>query len=106
MRATFAGLAMSLRALMAQQAALDTTNQNIANASTPGYSRQVADITAFDPYTTPAYNSPAGPGQFGTGSLVDGIDRVRDQFIDTQWRIENQTLGDAQIQQGVLQRVQ
>ena len=42
MTGTFVGLETALRALRAQQAAVDVTNHNIANANTPGYSRQIA----------------------------------------------------------------
>ena len=40
MRSSFMGLTTLLRALQAQQQAMDVTNQNIANANTAGYTRQ------------------------------------------------------------------
>ncbi|MGI6606941.1 MAG: flagellar basal body protein [Peptococcia bacterium] len=40
MRSTFFGLSIGYRALAAQQRALDVTSHNIANANTPGYTRQ------------------------------------------------------------------
>ena len=43
---SFYGLQTSLRGLLAQQRALDTTGHNIANASTQGYSRQEAVMAA------------------------------------------------------------
>ena len=43
---TFTGLQTSLRGLIAQQEALDTTAHNIANASTKGYSRQEVLLSA------------------------------------------------------------
>ena len=43
---SFYGLQTSLRGLLAQQRALDTTGHNIANASTAGYSRQEAVLAA------------------------------------------------------------
>src|SRR5919204_512977 len=46
---TFFGLQTSLRGLLAQQRAMDTTGHNIANANTAGYSRQEAVMTAADP---------------------------------------------------------
>ncbi len=48
-------------ALMAQEAAIEVTGQNIANAQTPGYSRQTLALTASTPDNTPS-------GTFGTGS--------------------------------------
>ena len=41
---SFMGLQTALRGLLAEQAAIDTTGHNIANANTPGYSRQTADL--------------------------------------------------------------
>jgi flagellar hook-associated protein 1 FlgK len=43
---SFYGMQTSLRGLMAQQRMLDTTGHNIANASTAGYSRQEALLSA------------------------------------------------------------
>ena len=43
---SFYGMQTSLRGLMAQQRMLDTTGHNIANASTVGYSRQEATLSA------------------------------------------------------------
>ena len=42
---TFFGLNTVTRALIAQQQAVDVLNHNIANAATPGYSRQRANLT-------------------------------------------------------------
>ncbi|MER3406175.1 MAG: hypothetical protein C4289_14285, partial [Chloroflexota bacterium] len=39
MRSSFFGLETGLRALLAQQQAIDVTGHNIANTSTPGFSR-------------------------------------------------------------------
>jgi len=79
---TFMGLETSLRGLLAQQQALDTTSHNIANASTTGYSRQVAVFQASPAYTMPGVTTaPAGPGQIGTGVDVAGYQRIRDAFL-------------------------
>ena len=43
---SFYGMQTSLRGLIAQQRMLDTTGHNIANASTKGYSRQEAVLSA------------------------------------------------------------
>lgn len=91
MRSSFFGLNTLLRALMAQQEALDTTNHNIANANTDGYSRQVASMAATLPYTVPAMNHPpAAPLQVGTGVAVERIQRQRDAFVDLELRQQSQ----------------
>ena len=87
MRSTFFGLNTLLRALQAQQQSLDTTNHNIANAGTDGYSRQTAKLTTSTPYTAVAGNKPFGASlQMGTGVLVAEIRRERDQFLDLELR--------------------
>ena len=87
MRSTFFGLNTLLRALQAQQQALDTTNHNIANAGTDGYSRQTVKLTPNTPYTSVAGNKPFGASlQIGTGVLVAEIRRERDQFLDLELR--------------------
>src|SRR5687767_183825 len=87
MRSTFFGLNTLLRALQAQQQSLDTTNHNIANAGTDGYSRQTAKLTPSTPYTSIASNKPFGASlQMGTGVVVAEIRRERDQFLDLELR--------------------
>ena len=92
---SFYGLQTSLRGLLAQQRLLDTTGHNIANASTKGYSRQEAALVA-----SPALNIPAGGIASGAGAhLGSGVDvqsfrRIRDQFIDLQYRGQNTNLGE------------
>jgi flagellar hook-associated protein 1 len=65
---TYMGLQTALSGLEAAQAAIDTTGQNIANASTPGYSRQEVNLTERSPLTIPALSSYTGEGsQLGAG---------------------------------------
>ncbi|WP_195962680.1 flagellar hook-associated protein FlgK [Clostridium tyrobutyricum] len=75
--------------LFSQQTAVNVTSHNIANANTEGYSRQRANMVTTTPYTMPSMNGAAGAGQIGTGVTVSSIDRIRDIFLDYQYRIEN-----------------
>ena len=87
MRSSFFGLNTLVRGLMAQQEALDTTNHNIANANTEGYSRQTVKMAATTPFTLPGLNRPAGvPLHVGTGVQVTQIQRQRDSFNDLELR--------------------
>ncbi len=79
--------------LFSQQTAINVTSHNIANANTDGYSRQRADLVTTPPYTMPSMNSPASAGQLGTGVTVASIDRIRDTFLDYQFRRENAVNG-------------
>jgi flagellar hook-associated protein 1 len=104
---TFMGLETNLRGLLAQQQALDVTSHNIANASTTGYSRQTAVLEASPAYTMPGVSSsPAGPGQIGTGVDVASYQRIRDAFLDVQYRAQSMLQGQAQANQNGLQQVQ
>jgi flagellar hook-associated protein 1 len=104
---TFMGLETSLRGLLAQQQALNTTSHNIANASTPGYSRQTAVLEASPAYTVPGVGTgPTGPGQIGTGVDVAAYQRIRDAFLDVQYRAQSMLQGQAQANQNGLQQVQ
>lgn len=92
MRSTFMGLEIGRRSIVTHQATLDITGHNVANANTPGYTRQAASIQTTAPHAAPSmYN--IRPGQFGTGVMVGEIRRLRDEFIDMQIRNENQASG-------------
>lgn len=93
MISTFHGLETSRRALTASQGALYTTGHNIANANTPGYSRQRVNLVQGEPFPNPGMNRPAIPGQLGTGVKVDSIQRYREAFLDAQFRGENSKQG-------------
>ncbi len=87
---SFTGLQTALKGLEAAQAELDTTGQNISNESTPGYSRQKVVTTDCDSLTLPAVSSTTGTGaQLGTGVSISNITRVRNQFLDVQYRTQN-----------------
>jgi flagellar hook-associated protein FlgK len=85
MSSTFFGLEIARRALQAQQTALDITGHNIANASTSGYTRQIAGLQATIPWTT--INNGRNVS-LGTGVALDNITRARDVFVDRQYRWE------------------
>jgi flagellar hook-associated protein 1 len=96
MTSAFFGLQTSLRGLLAQQQAIDVTGHNIANANTAGYSRQEAVLEPTQPYLIPANSVNNGHGaQLGSGVDVAAIRRVRDQFLDLQYRAQQMNLGDA-----------
>ncbi len=60
--------------LLAFQRALSTTGHNIANANTPGFSRQRVDLQTQTPQAT-------GAGYIGTGVLTNSVVRYYDQFL-------------------------
>ena len=64
-------------AMSASYAALQTTGNNIANANTPGYSRQEVQLADAPPQFT-------GAGFFGKGVSVTTVSRAYDQLLTTQ----------------------
>jgi flagellar hook-associated protein 1 len=93
MRSTFHGLETARRGMFTQQSALQTTGHNIANANTPGYTRQRVNFVQTEPYPAASRNRPNIPGQMGTGVQAGSIQRVRESFLDVQFRTENNKFG-------------
>lgn len=93
MRSTFMGLEASKRGLFTQQTALYTTGHNISNANTLGYSRQRVNMQATPGFPTAGLNQPVYPGHLGTGVEAGSIQRIRDEFVDRQYRQETNKLG-------------
>src|SRR5919197_770909 len=103
---TFMGLETTLRGILAQQLAIDVTGHNIANANTVGYTRQTAVLQPTAPYTEPGVSRPPQAGQLGTGVDVASYQRVRDSFIDIQYRAQAMRQGSAGATQDGLKQVE
>jgi len=102
----FSTLNTSYLGLIAQQNALQTTSHNVANANTPGFSRQKAIMETTTPLPYPSLQRSVGAGQIGTGVMVGSIDRVRDAFLDTQvWR-ETASLSSWEEKQKLLEQIE
>jgi flagellar hook-associated protein 1 FlgK len=82
----FSTIETGRRALFVIQRMMDTASHNIANATTPGYSRQRVNVKATDPYTLPSSHIELGAMQVGTGSMVESILRQRNVYLDRQMR--------------------
>lgn len=82
MPSAFFGLEIAKRALAMSQLNLQVIAHNIANAGTPGYSRQRAEIITTPPLVYPSISRPSYPQQIGTGVDVNSIKRIRDEFLD------------------------
>ena len=90
---TFMGLETSKRGLFTQQSALYTTGHNISNANTLGYSRQRVNMEATAGFPGVGLNAGTMPGFLGTGVQAGSIQRIRDGFVDHQFRQESNKLG-------------
>lgn len=79
---SFVGLYTGLSGVRAGQVGIDTSANNIANANTPGYTRQRVELSPSHSYTSPV-------GQVGTGVDVTSVNRLRDAFLDDRARAAN-----------------
>ncbi len=91
------GIEIGRRALEAQQAALNATSHNIANANTPGFSRRQVNLQSVGPGLR---------GGIGGGVDVATVERQHSRFLNAQVRMEKQVLGRWDALEGSLQSVE
>ena len=82
MSSLFGTMSVALRSLLAQQGAMGVTANNIANANTPGYSREVAILEESPPTLM-------GNTMVGTGVTMEKVESVRDNILNL--RIDQET---------------
>ena len=85
---TWSGISTALSSLQAQRVAMDVAGQNIANVSTPGYSRQRVDMTA------------------GIGVDVSSIQRLHSGILGDRARTESARMGDLNVTSAVLNEIE
>ena len=101
MPSQFFGLNIAYSGLIASNAALNTTSNNIANVETNGYSRQQAEQAAANAlrvFTT--------YGCAGAGVDVISIERVRDHFYDVKYWDNNANTGEYNMKQYYMKQVE
>ena len=103
-RSTFAGFTTATLALAASQRALDVTGQNISNINTSGYTRQRLDLASISP-TGHGYFQTQTDCRVGQGVEMTGIIRIRDPFIDIQYRTQLAKVGTIDAQDAALSKV-
>jgi flagellar hook-associated protein 1 FlgK len=77
---------ISVSALQAFQNAINTTSNNVANASTPGYDRETVNLTEAVPQSN-------GAATIGAGVVVSGINRAFSQAAANQLNTSQSSLG-------------
>jgi flagellar hook-associated protein 1 FlgK len=104
---TLQGLQTALSGLIAEQTALDTAGNNIANADTEGYSRETVLLEPNPPIPIPSISAQTGMGaQLGAGVTVTTITRIRNEYLDAQYRAQNSSLSAATTKSEVLEQAQ
>lgn len=86
-------------ALLAHQTSLQVVSHNVANAETPGYSRQRPMLSANTPVRMPY-------GNIGTGVAFNGIERQRDTLLDQSFRSAASLLGESTTRRDLLSQVE
>lgn len=67
-----------LSGIQADQVELNVIGNNIANATTPGYTNEVVNLSPLQPVAE-------GYGYLGQGVAVDGVTRTRNALLDQQY---------------------
>ena len=83
-------LGIATSGLLAFQRSLDTTGHNIANASTPGYTRQRVELGTQIPQLS-------GAGFIGSGVQVETVRRLYDGFLTDRVRSTTSTSSSLDI---------
>ena len=102
----FAGLEIASSAIRTQRQLITMIQHNIANASTPGYSRQTGSVQASNPFATPSMFSPTGPLQIGTGSQLVDVTRMRLETLEQAYRNETQVQANASATRSLMEQVE
>ena len=101
MPSQFFGLNIAYTGLLASNAAINTTSNNIANVHTPGYSRQQViqqagnALQVFEKY-----------GCAGAGVQTLAIERIRDEFYDVKYWNNNTKVGEYDIKQYYMDQIE
>lgn len=101
MPSQFFGLTIGYSGLLAANAALNTTGNNISNVETDGYSRQKVNQSAADAlrvFTT--------YGCAGAGVEVLAIERIRDEFYDVKYWNNNTNTGEYSMKAYYMKQVE
>jgi flagellar hook-associated protein 1 FlgK len=99
-------LEIGLRALMSNQMAVQVSAHNIANANTDGYSRQKVILSPTSPFSNQSLAKPLMAGQMGTGDGVARVRRMRDEFLDGQYRKVLTSVGEWDVRADMLERIE
>jgi flagellar hook-associated protein 1 FlgK len=92
-------LSVARSAMLSHQMALEVTGNNVANAETPGYTRQQAQLGPAPTRITPQ-------GNFGTGVRVVTVARAREALLDQDVRAQLAPSEDAATRRDALLRIE
>lgn len=99
MSSLFGSVSIALRSMMAQQAAISVTANNVSNINTEGYSRQRAELIEADAVFD-------GSHMVGTGVKLEQITSLRDRVLQLRIQDERHQQGSLQAQVTSLQDIE
>jgi flagellar hook-associated protein 1 len=99
MSSLFGSMAIATGALGAEQGALNSTTNNVANVNTPGYSRQEPVLVESDPVVI-------GSVTYGTGVSLEKLQSLRDPILQLRIQEETQQQGQLNATVTALQQAQ
>ncbi|MGD0791572.1 MAG: flagellar hook-associated protein FlgK [Terriglobales bacterium] len=99
MSGLFGTLSIALSSLSVSQQEMATTSNNVANANTTGYSREVPEVTAGAPIVV-------GSITLGTGVVLQKIQSLRDPILEIQLNQETQQQSKLSTELTQLQQIQ
>lgn len=85
-------LNIAKEALLTHQSSINVAGHNVANVDTPGYSRQVLDLST-------SVSTPHRVGFFGNGVVSESVSRQYDQFMVQRTMNQNSAVSNLQAQQ-------
>ena len=94
MRSTFYVFEIARKGLYVNQANLEVTAHNIANANTKGYSRQQVIQKSIEPLTGWGLITSYGGYAVGGGVDIQQVRQIRDAYLDMQYRKESTAFGE------------
>jgi flagellar hook-associated protein 1 FlgK len=99
MSSLFGTMSIALSGLLAEQGALDITTNNVANANTPGFSRQRPVMLAGDPVVV-------DPLTFGSGVVLRSIESLRDPILELRLNDETQQHSQLDTMVSAMQQIE
>jgi len=99
MASLYGAMAIATGALGAEQGALNSTTNNVANVNTPGYSRQEPVLVESDPVVL-------GSVTYGTGVSLEKLQSLRDPILQLRIQEETQQQGQLNASVTALQQAQ
>ncbi len=92
-------LLIGVQALEVSQGALNATSNNIANANTPGYTREIPEISENP-------ENVSGGTVTGGGVSLNGLQSVRDELLNLQIQQQTSAQSSADTESSALEQIQ